>query len=307
MIYSAILYALVIFIVYTPNCLSTKLVGKEITYTVRRGDTIKNISDRYHVSDIKIKNFNGVNNPDYLEPGQKLIIPTKTIIPKTIENGIIINIPEFKLYYFNNGNLENSYKIAIGRVDWETPSGSFYVDRKSKNPTWRVPPGMLRKLNVDEKIVPPGPDNPLGKYWIGLSMPHIGLHSTNQPRSIGKAVSHGCMRLNPNDAENLFNDVEIGTEGEIIYVPVKLATKNGSIYIEVHEDIYRKFPNNYNNTINRLKEMALLELVDIDLLKEAIYAEKGVPVKINKYGAVETTVYRAYKKSTQLWNSTSSY
>ena len=182
---------------------SEDLIGTDNRYIVKRGDTVKNISSRHGISSNQLLKANKIQNPNIIQPGQSLKISTQKIIPKKIYNGLIINLPEYHLYHFKNGALLDSYPIAIGKTSWKTPRGRFFVDNKALNPTWRVPPQMQKRYRkkYKRKTVPPGPDNPLGKYWIGLSIPHIGIHSTTSPYSIGLARSHGCMRLNTNYAE----------------------------------------------------------------------------------------------------------
>lgn len=272
-----------IFLASTLYSLSSEIIGSSNYHIVKRGDTIKKISSMYGVSYNQILNTNPLKDPDKLSPGQKLVISSEKIIPKKIYNGLIINIPEYSIYHFKNGILINTYSIAIGKKNWQTPRGRFFVDNKALNPTWRIPPRMARKLKTRNKSVPPGPENPLGKYWIGLSLPHIGIHSTNKPYSIGKALSHGCMRLLPKDAEELFKTLNVGTQGEIIYEPVKVAKKNGKIYIEVHTDVYKLNDDLLPHTIRFLKRERLYNLVDLELVKDALNQKNGIPINISKF------------------------
>ena len=289
---------------------SEDLIGTENHYVVKRGDTVKNISSRYGITAEELLKANKIHNPNVIKPGQSLRITTKKIIPKKIYNGLIINLPEYQLYHFKNGALLDTYSITIGKTSWKTPGGRFFVDNKALNPTWRIPPQMQKKYKkkYKRKIVPPGPNNPLGKYWIGLSIPHIGIHSTNKPYSIGQPRSHGCMRLNIKDAEKLFYSVDVGTQGEIIYEPVKLGTHNGSIFIEVHDDIYKKNNDLYNLAVKKLKKSNLYNQVDLETVKQAVIEKEGIPVVISK---IKKPYYKhspiqnfSVKKSsnTQLWN-----
>jgi len=289
---------------------SEDLIGTENRYIVKRGDTVKNISSRYGITSEELLKANKIINPNIIQPGQSLRITTQKIIPKKIYNGLIVNIPEYQLYHFKNGTLLGTYPIAIGKPSWKTPGGRFFVDNKALNPTWRVPPQMQKryKNKYKNKVVPPGPNNPLGKYWIGLSIPHIGIHSTNKPYSIGQARSHGCMRLNMKDAGKLFNSVDVGTQGEIIYEPVKLGTYNGNIFIEVHEDIYKEKNNLYKIALKKLKESNLFNKVDHEIVKQAVKEKEGIPVVISKtkkpFQKHTPTLNYAVKKSsdTLLWN-----
>ena len=243
--YKGIIVISMIFWLIGSEAYSGDLIGTENRYVVKRGDTVKNISSRYGITPDELLKANKIQNPNIIQPGQSLKISTQKLIPKKIYNGLIINLPEYQLYHFKNGTLLDTYPIAIGKTSWKTPRGRFFVDNKALNPTWRVPPQMQKryKNKYKRKIVPPGPNNPLGKYWIGLSIPHIGIHSTNKPYSIGQPRSHGCMRLNSKDAKKLFHSVDIGTQGEIIYEPVKIGIHGGNIFVEVHDDIYKKKKN----------------------------------------------------------------
>lgn len=289
---------------------SKDLIGANNTYVVKRGDTVKNISSRYGITCSQLLKINKIRDPNVIKPGQSLKISSQKIIPKKIYNGIIINLPEYQLYHFKNGVLLDSYPIAIGKTSWKTPRGRFFIDNKTLNPTWRVPPLMLKRYRnkYKRKTVPPGPDNPLGKYWIGLSIPHIGIHSTNKPYSIGQPRSHGCMRLNTTDAEKLFNSIDLGTQGEIIYDPVKIGAHGGKIFIEVHEDVYGINGDPYASAVKKLKQSNLVNNVDLETVRKAVNEKEGIPVVISK---LKTPHFKyssphdfSVKKSsdTQLWN-----
>lgn len=290
---------------------SNEIIGKESYYFVKKGDTLKKISTRYGVSHNQIIQTNTLKNPDRINPGQKLLISSKKIIPKKAYNGLIINLPEFLIYNFEDGMLIDTYPIAIGKKSWQTPRGRFFIDNKALNPAWRIPPNMSKKLKYRKKIVPPGPKNPLGKYWLGLSIAHIGIHSTNQPNSIGQSRSHGCMRLYPSDAEELFETVEIGTQGEIIYEPVKIGSKNNQIYLEVHHDIYNLKKDLYLHTLKLLKQKNLYEYVDTETVKNVVDSKQGVPINITKthnqnfYYALRNHLKNSKlkAKSTMLWST----
>ncbi|MGH7885212.1 MAG: L,D-transpeptidase family protein [Thermodesulfobacteriota bacterium] len=256
------------------------IVVNETKYSVKDGDNLKKIASSFNVSPEELIKTNKLRNAATISPGQTLKIYERIIVPQTIENGLIINLPEYKIYHFELGKLKNSYKIAIGKKSWKTPTGGFEIANKSLDPTWIIPPGIAGKLKNENSTVPPGPDNPLGKYWIGLSLPHIGIHSTNEPVSIGKAKSHGCMRMYTDEAERLFNNLEVGIKGEIIYKPVKVAYKNGDIFLEVHEDIYNLVPDLLSHTTSLLQSHGLYSKVDLETVKAAVNEKNGTPVRI---------------------------
>ncbi len=265
----------------SPPLLSTEIIGHRQVYTVKPGDTLSKISKRNNVPTNKILKMGPNSNRNHLVVGQKLVISERKILPKAIEDGIIINLPEYSLYQFQNGVLKNVYPIAIGKRSWHTPTGIFHISQKARNPSWQVPPGMIRRLKMARKVVPPGPRNPLGEVWIGLDLPHIGIHSTNKPSTVGKARSHGCMRMYPKDAKSLFNTIEVGDQGEIIYEPLKFAIEGGVVYIEVHRDVYGKIPNMYEEALRRLGDWGLGHRVDLDKVAQAIRNANGAPVAIS--------------------------
>jgi len=178
-----------------------------------------------------------------IKKGQILKIITRHIVPAEINNGFVINLPELLLYHFVNGAYQRRYTLAIGKPSWPTPTGTYKIVEKRLNPVWNVPPSIQeemeqRGLEVVEKV-PPGPKNPLGKYYMGTSAWGVGIHATNRPWSVGSFVSHGCMRMLPSEIAQLFPQVPLGTSVKIIYRPIKIAvTPEGRVYLEVHPNIY---------------------------------------------------------------------
>jgi L,D-transpeptidase ErfK/SrfK len=148
------------------------------------------------------------------------------------------------LYWFEHGALKAHYPSpSDGRIGRRRPATTGSSGRR-EDPPWRVPASIQEEMRAHGqevvRYVEPGPDNPLGKYWIQLSAPGYGLHGTNAPASVGKWASHGCMRLLPQHVERLYREARDGTPVEIIYEPVKLARDAvGSVYLEVHVDVLR--------------------------------------------------------------------
>lgn len=143
------------------------------------------------------------------------------------------------------GEVEDNYPVGPGKAAFASPIGEFSVVQMRENPTWYVPKSIqdewARAGKVVKKAVPPGPGNPLGGYWMGLSFSSYGIHGTNKPLSIYDFQSRGCVRMHPEDAGDLFRQVKVGEPGEIIYEPILLARlQDGRIYLEAHRDPYRK-------------------------------------------------------------------
>ncbi len=220
-------------------------VGSAFKYTVKAGDSLVSIGARNGIESGTLAAMNGLKPKTPLKPGQALDIDNRHIVPADLPDGILINLPQRKLFFLNEGRVEGNYPIGPGKAAFATPIGSFSVIQMRENPTWYVPKSIqdewARAGKAVKKTVAPGPNNPLGGYWIGLSFPSYGIHGTNAPLSIYDFQSRGCIRMHPEDAGSLFRQVKVGQRGEIIYEPVLLAQlQDGEIFLEAHRDPYRK-------------------------------------------------------------------
>jgi L,D-transpeptidase ErfK/SrfK len=227
-------------------------------------------------------------------PGQNLVIPTQWILPSTKLFGLVINLPEFRLYHFiPETKIVSTYPVGIGDVGWETPVAVSHIIYRQVDPTWLVPKSLRAKYGAT--TIPPGPKNPLGKYWLGLSLSGYGIHGTNSPWGIGRRVSHGCIRLYPEHIALLFENVSVNTPVEIIYEPVKIGVQDQSIFIEVHPDIYNRIPDMQAQTFRRLHELGIFSDVSVSLVKDALEKQNGLPVRVGflKKGGDSTIAVKA--------------
>ena len=270
----------------TTLALSHAVVGERFEYVVKQGDLLTSIAARFGESAMAIAHSNGIAYNGLLYPGQRLEIDNRHVVPETLENGILINLPQRMLFLFRAGSLAGAYPVGLGKPTWPTPTGQFHVVQLRKNPTWTVPISIQEEMRRERQVVlttvPGGPDNPLGKYWIGLSLPGYGIHGTNAPPSVYHFQSHGCIRLHPDDVEKLFPEVEIGTDGEIIYAPVLLALlDDGRIYLEVNRDVYNKGV----NALQMLNELAeanhLTNRIDWQKAAKIAKQQEGLARQIN--------------------------
>jgi L,D-transpeptidase ErfK/SrfK len=204
---------------------SHQLVGREFTYVVQPGDSLTAIGARFGVGISTLAAVNKLAYNAHLKPAQELHIDNRHIVPRAADNGIVINIPQRMLYFFTQGQARRAFPVALGKEDWPTPSGEFKIAVKEENPVWDVPKSIQEEMRREGKevktCVPPGPDNPLGKHWLGLSITGYGIHGTIAPASIYQFQTHGCIRLHPDDVAELFPAVERGTG--ITAVPPPLA------------------------------------------------------------------------------------
>jgi L,D-transpeptidase ErfK/SrfK len=256
------------------------LIGAPQTYIVRKKDTLLDIARNFDLgfSEIRLPYKNV--DPWVPPPGLELTLPTFWILPEGTWNGILINIPEMRLYLFlKKAARVRTFPIGIGVEENTTPTGKYFVKEKRTSPTWYVP-ASLREKHEGKTSIPPGPDNPLGSHWLGLSVSGYGIHGTNFPWAVGRLVTHGCIRLYPEDIALFYDMVPVGTPVEIVYEPVKIGFKNGRILIEAHEDIYQRLPDLLQLTIERLETKGIREWVDGEKLKEVIGRKTGVPVDV---------------------------
>ncbi len=278
----------ILFLVLFPCIvMSNPIIGGETEYIVEKGDYIELISAKLGVSLKSIVKQNNLDVKKRLLPGQRLTVNTRKIIPMSIESGIIINIPDRMLYFFKNNTLEIAFPVGLGKSlsrgkpIWRTPEGKFKVMAKEKDPTWYVPESIQLEMDMEDKeilvSVPPGPDNPLGRYAVKTSMPGIMIHETIWPSTVYTFSSHGCIRVYPAHMEKFFEKVESNIEGEIIYRPVKVAvTKEGRAFLEVHRDAYRKVNNFNDETRVLIEQYGISNRVDWQKVSMVVEEKSGI-------------------------------
>jgi L,D-transpeptidase ErfK/SrfK len=226
--------------------IADQLVGGEFSYVVRSGDSLTGISARFGVGVNILAGDNDLSPRSLLKMGQHLRVDNRHIVPNVVSDGIVINIPQRMLFYFKERRLIRAFPVGLGRYDWPTPTGAFQIVAKKENPIWSVPISIQEEMQREGKsvqtCVPPGPDNPLGKHWLGLSIPGYGIHGTIAPASIYHFQTHGCIRAHPDDIAALFDDVSPGTHGLLVYQRLLIANVGGKVFLEVHPDPHKKDP-----------------------------------------------------------------
>ena len=227
------------------------VVGAISTITARYEDTLVDIARRHGVGYQDIVRANP--DIDVWLPGEgtDIVLPTRFVLPLGPRHGIVLNIAEYRLYYFpqtapGEPATVMTYPISIGRMDWETPLGVTTVIAKARNPTW-YPPQSVRDEHAADgtplpRVVPPGPDNPLGRFAMRLALPGYLIHSTNKPTGVGMRVTHGCIRMFPEDIEYLIQRVPIDTPVRIVNEPVKIGWFGDVLVMEVHPVLEIELP-----------------------------------------------------------------
>lgn len=221
------------------------LIGQVQVVTARYEDTLLDIARRGSLGYTEIKLANRGVDSWMPGEGREVILPTQHILPKTPRDGVVINLPEMRLYYYlpAKGDLRQvvTYPISIGRFDWRTPLGVTKITQKVPNPSW-TPPESIRiehaaKGDILPRVVPAGPDNPLGQFALRLGIPGYLIHGTNRPYGIGMRVTHGCLRLYPEHIASFFEQVAPGLKVTFVSQPYKIGQAFGVTYLEVHRPL----------------------------------------------------------------------
>lgn len=275
-----------------------KLIGNELgwdQYTFSKyEDTLLDIARQFNIGQNEIL----LANPtvDRWMPGKntKVRIPNRRLLPNTRHRGVVLNLPEYRLYYyppvtFDQDRVVITHPISIGRLNWNTPLGLTKIISKRKGPTWTPPKSIRAEHALEGEILPayypPGPENPLGSFAIYLAKSGYLIHGTNKPYGVGMRVSHGCIRMYPEDIERLFSMVRKGTPVEIIDQSIKVGWSEDKLYIEVYPELEgRETSPSYRlrqawTLIKQANNNVIPEMDDTSL-KLALERKNGLPVAI---------------------------
>ncbi len=210
------------------------LVGVSGVYVTRNEDTLLDIARRYDLGYGQLMAVNGGVDPWLPGAGRRITLPGVYLVPEGPREGIVINLAEQRLYYFPpDGHTVETYPIGIGVEPNLTPLGTTRVVGKDVQPSWYPPPSIREERPELPEMVPPGPANPLGDYALRLGWPDYLIHGTNKPYGIGRHVSHGCIRLYPEDIARLFGEVAIGTKVRVVDEEIRLAWIGRELYLAV--------------------------------------------------------------------------
>lgn len=282
------------------------IFGQIRTTQASRAETLLDIARQYDIGQIEILLANPKVDRWLPEDGAKVILPSRYIIPQADRKGLVLNLPEMRIYYFPEPQKGEkpvviTHPVGIGRMDWVTPLGTSKIVEKKKDPIW-IPPKSLQMDRIANgespypSIVPPGPTNPLGRHAMRLSIGSGSylIHGTIKPFGVGMRVSAGCIRMYPEDIEALFDKVPIGTQVQIVNQPIKLGWLLDSLFIELHpplEEDEAKYTNYKQMAVAAINDFLALNSskksipvdfeIDQEALKQAIMEKSGIPVLIS--------------------------
>ncbi len=220
---------------------NVRLIGEQKTHKVAKGDYFQGIAEQYNVGFLALMAANPNIDPFLPEPESNIIIPSAMLLPFIAHEGIVINLPELRLYYFlPEENKVHVFPVGIGREGLATPKVTSYISSKRENPTWRPTKEMRQRYFAEHgeemvQEVPAGPNNPFGKYALRLGQSEYLIHGTNQRFGIGMRASSGCIRMFDEDIKWLFDNVPLKTKVRIIDQPIKMSYENEKrLLIEIH-------------------------------------------------------------------------
>jgi L,D-transpeptidase ErfK/SrfK len=266
-------------------------VGEISHYTVRPGDVLADIARRFDVGYTALVAANPGVDPWLPPVGRDIAIPQLYVLPQAPHRGIVINLAQWRLFYFSrDGNRVETHPVGLGVVDRTTPIGTTRVVRKEPHPTW-YPPPSIRKEEHRPAVVPPGPDNPLGDYALRLGWPDYLIHGTNKPDGVGRNVSHGCVHLYPEDIATLFAEVSVGTPVRTVNQPATAGWVGDQLYVQVYpsklqtQEIDVEQPVNFAPArgvaaVVRRAAGRAADLVDWRLVADAAARRTGMPVLV---------------------------
>jgi L,D-transpeptidase ErfK/SrfK len=259
-----------------------EVIGTMTRYVVQENDSLIEIARKFDLGFNEIAGANVNMDPFVPELGATVRIPTFWVLPNLPrERGIIINLSELRLYYYpyQNAKFVFTFPLGIGDEGSETPLGVFTIIQKRVDPIWYVPKSIQDERPDMPAQVPPGPDNPLGTHALRLSIGSYLIHGTNKPWGVGRRVSHGCIRLYPEDIPELYQLVPKGTKVIILRQPVKIGLKGGRIFLEVHRGETVDY---YQEAMKLITVRKLLSRIDKRKLSRVLREKNGIPEDISR-------------------------
>ena len=270
------------------------LIGELVLASSLESDTLSDVARAYDQGYMEMRWANPKVDPWLPGEETEMIVPSLYVLPDAPQRGIVINVPEMRLYYFRKKKSKATRRVAthpisIGRQEWTTPHGVTKIVAMVKDPNW-YPPKSIREEHAAEgdplpKVVPAGPENPLGAFAIRLGLPGYLIHGTNKPYGIGMRVTHGCVRMYPKDVEQIFREVKIGTQVRIVNQPYKIGIAHNKIYLEVHphlsedDDLFR---DQFSHVVELIVAKTTERKVQLNWreLQSAIAEKSGIPVLV---------------------------
>jgi L,D-transpeptidase ErfK/SrfK len=283
----------------------SSVVGADTHMTAVYQDTLLDIARRNSLGYYEIIRANPGVDMWLPGAGKDIMLPGRRILPAGPREGIVVNLPEHRLYYYPKSKKGEkpvviTYPVSIGKMDWKTPIGETRVIQKEKHPNWYPPEGVRKEhlANGDPlpAVVKAGPDNPLGDYAMRLAAGGgtYLIHGTNNPMAVGMAITHGCVRMYPEDVAALFPLIPVGTKVWLVNEPVKVAFVDGELLMEAHPPVDDEGQNTSDPDLNLLSQKldqalgSTTAAIHWDFAKEALQAANGIPTVVGLQADLDT-------------------
>jgi L,D-transpeptidase ErfK/SrfK len=289
---------------------TTDVVGRVQVTVASKADTLPDIARRFNVGYEEIVRANPKVDPWLPGEGREIVVPTQFVLPNAPREGVVINLAAMRIYYYPDKVLKGrkvargpdekqvvyTHPIGIGKVGWRTPEGTTKIVGREKDPTWR-PSAAVRKEHAQNDdpipaVVGPGPDNPLGKYKFTLGWQSYLIHGTNKPYGVGLRSSHGCIRLYPEDIENFYRMIPVGTPVHVVNQPYLFGWQDGQLYLQalnVLEDDRRDWKNRQQKLLEKTLTPRILqqlkaqgETIDWELVSRIAHQPRGLPLSVSR-------------------------
>jgi L,D-transpeptidase ErfK/SrfK len=281
------------------------VVGVVQIVRASKEDTLTDIARRFNVGYEEIVRANPKVDPWLPGADRPIVVPTQFVLPNAPRTGVVINIAAMRLFYYpphksGEPQVVITHPIGIGKMGWATPEGVTKIVRRQADPTWRVPASVIKEHREErgeelERVIGPGPDNPLGKFAFYLQWPSYLIHGTNKPAGVGLRSSHGCIRLYPEDIAQLYDTVPIGTQVRVVNQPFVFGWHEGQLYVQPY-DVLEEDARNWKKgqrarltkAVSPSQQKQLKshgEQINWDLVASLSHEPRGVPVPVSEEGA----------------------
>ncbi|MAH04421.1 MAG: hypothetical protein CL561_02560 [Alphaproteobacteria bacterium] len=268
-------------------------IGNTEKYTAKYEDTLIHLARKNNLGFVDIRSANPHLDPWIPGEGTEVILPKRHILPNAPREGVVINLAEMRLYYFDkDGNAPKTFPIGIGREGLQTPLGTTKVVRKAIGPSWR-PTERMRKEDPDlPEVVEAGPDNPLGTHALYLGWPQYAIHGTNRPYGIGRRVSSGCIRMYPEAIVKAYDLIDVKTPVTVVDQALKVGWVEDMLYIEAHagQELADEMEKKGKVTAQKLSSDQIAYIkktakdradkINWDIAQKAFDARSGYPVPV---------------------------
>lgn len=269
----------------------TTVIGTPKSWLVRKEDTLLDVARYFGLGYGEITQANPGLDPWVPTPGATAVVPTQWTLPCCTYDGLVVNVAEMRLFYYRRdpGHPHDLWvftaAVGVGEPEHPTPRGVYSVRAKTENPTWVIPES-IRREHIRERgdhrwaIKGGDPENPLGKFRLALSRAPYAIHGTNIPWGPGMAVSHGCIRLYPEDIARLYPVVPVGTRVDLTYQPVRIGRRGGEVTVQASPDVYRRAKSLGDEAVRAAARHPELRGVDRAALRDAAERSHGLPVAV---------------------------